>query len=275
MHETLIVDSVNTLAERISDGAKIALFKDNGVPMELGRALLRRKIKDLHIVTVPTGGILPDLLIGAGCVATVETAGISLGEFGLAPRFIAAVKAGDIVVLDATCPAIYAGLQAAEKGIPFMPLRGIIGSDILVHRPQFKIIENPFADSDPIVALPAIQPDVSLFHAPLADRHGNIFIARQAELRLMAHAAKSTYVTIEKIVDFNLLEDETYAPACLNALYVDGIAVAPRGAWPLNLPGHYEIDTPRIKAYAALAQTAAGFNDWLVEHVNHSANVAA
>jgi len=267
MTTPIILPSVAALAERIADGAKVALFKDCGVPMELGRALVRRRVRDLHIVTVPTGGLLPDLLIGAGCVATVESAGVTLGEFGLAPRFIEAVKQGRIRILDATCPALYAGLQAAEKGIPFMPLRGILGSDILKNRPDFKVIDNPFGENDPIVCLPAITPDVALFHAPLADTHGNVYIGRQAEMKLLAHAARATYVTVEHVIEQNLLEDPLRAPATINNFYISGIAAAPNGAWPLNLPGHYDYDTEALRAYAEAAQTQAGFDAWLERHV--------
>ena len=63
--------------------------------------------------------------------------------------------AGAMAVLmkDATCPALLAGLVAAQKGAPFMPIRGIIGSDLLRARPDWKVIENPFAPDDPIVAI--------------------------------------------------------------------------------------------------------------------------
>jgi glutaconate CoA-transferase, subunit A len=71
-------------------------------------------------------------------------------------------------VRDATCPALHAQFQAAEKGVPFMPLRGLIGSDVLAHRPDWKIFDNPFGNDDPIVLLPALKPDVVLFHAALA-----------------------------------------------------------------------------------------------------------
>src|SRR5216683_2567355 len=80
-----------------------------------------------------------------------------------------AVTAGSVRVMDATCPAIHAALQAAEKGVPFMPLRGLIGSDLINVRPDWRVINNPFAArGDPIVLLPAIRPDVALFHAPMA-----------------------------------------------------------------------------------------------------------
>lgn len=266
MNQQAITSDIETLARQIPNGAKIALFKECGVPMALGQALVRQQIRDLHIVTVPTGNMLPDILIGAGCVATIETAGVSLGEFGLAPRFVEAVKSGAIAIKDATCPAIYAGLQAAEKGIPFMPLRGLIGSDIVASRDDFRLINNPFAaadSNDPIVCLPAIQPDFALFHAPMADLHGNVYIERQAEMKIMAHAAKQTLVTVESIFDGNLLEDQRFAAGTLNALYVDGIAEVTGGAAPLNLPGHYDVDRDALRHYAQIAKSQAGFDGWL------------
>ena len=72
---------------------------------------------------MPVLGLGADLLIGAGCVAEVQSSGVSLGEAGLAPRFSEAVEKGEIVMRDATCPAVHTALQATEKGVPFMPLR--------------------------------------------------------------------------------------------------------------------------------------------------------
>src|SRR5262249_5632019 len=108
-------------------------------------------------------GLQADLLIGAGCVETIETSAVSLGEFGPAPRFTAAVTSGAIRVKDATCPALHAAFQAAEKGVPFVPLRGLIGSDLLAQRGDWKVIDNPFGNDDPIVLLPAINPTSRCF----------------------------------------------------------------------------------------------------------------
>ena len=263
MPATSHLSDLKQLAARVCDGAKIAVFKDCGVPMALGCALIRRGLRQLHLVTVPTGGMLPDMLIGAGCVATVETSGVSLGEYGLAPRFVDAVKRGSVQILDATCPAIYAALQAAEKGIPFMPLRGLIGSDILAERSDLRVIDNPFGDNDPIVALPAITPDIALFHAPFADRSGNVYVGRQHELKLLAHAARASLVTVERYVEFNLMDNEQLAVGTLSSLYVTAVALAPRGAAPSNLPGEYDFDRDALQAYARAAATREGFERWL------------
>ena len=178
----------------ITDGIMLAVPREvAGVPMEATRALIRRGVKRLHLVALPTSTLQADLLIGAGAIATLETSAVSLGEFGPAPRFTDAIaRTARIRMLDATCPALHAAFQAAEKGVPFMPLRGILGSDMLqvpagLARDRQSVRANP--EGDPIVLLPAIRPDVALIHAPMADRAGNVWIGRQRELATMAHAA--------------------------------------------------------------------------------------
>jgi glutaconate CoA-transferase, subunit A len=259
------VVTVDALARLIADGASVALPPDySGCAMSAVKALIRRGAKRIHLIGVPSGGVQADWLIGAGCVASVEAAAMTLGEYGVPPRFAAAIKAGKLTIRDATCPAIHAGLQAAEKGTPFLPLRGILGSDLLKHRPDWKVIDNPFSERrDPIVLIPAIKPDVALFHALVADRHGNVWIGVRRELMLMAHAARQTLVTVERIQNDDFLADETMAAGTIPALYITAIAEAPRGAYPVGLPGAYSPDEAAISAYARAAETEEGFRDWL------------
>ena len=274
-----IID-LDALAAAIPDGASIAIPPDySGVAMEAVKALIRRRARNLHLIGVPSGGYQADWLIGAGCVATMEAAAMTLGEQGTPPRFVAALKAGTIRMKDATCPVIHAGLQAAEKGIPFMPLRGIIGSDLLAHRQDWRVIDNPFAEGeaiDPIVLLPAIKPDFALFHARAADRDGNVFIGVRRELMLMAHAARRTFVTVERIEeDKDFLRDDAYAAGTIPSLYITSISVSPGGARPVGLVGDYGADTAELAAYAKAAQTEEGFKLWLAEHVMGAATALA
>jgi glutaconate CoA-transferase subunit A len=243
--------------------------------MAATRALIRRGVKRLHLVALPTSSLQADLLIGAGCIETLETSAVSLGEFGPAPSFTAAIIAGTIRMMDATCPALHAQFQAAEKGVLFMPLRGLIGSDVLAHRPDWKIVGNPFGNNDPIVLLPALKPDVALFHAAVADRAGNVFIGTQRELVTMAHAAQKTVVTVERIHDGDLLRDPVLAAGTLPGFYVEAVAVEPRGAWPLPLPDHYAIDGAHISEYARLAATPEGFAVYLQRYVHRREAVVA
>jgi len=265
---TQSVLSLDDLAAGVPDGALLALPPDNSLPPSaLVRALVRRGVRGLRLLGVPVSGMVTDLLIGAGCVASVQSSAVSLGEAGTAPRFTAALAAGSIEMIDATCPAIHTMLQAAEKGVPFMPLRGVLGSDLLAHRPDWRVIDNPFDHDDPILLLPALSPDVAAFHAVLADAHGNVWVGRRRELATLAHAAKRTLVTVERIVADSLLDDERMAPGTIAATYIEAIAVVEHGAWPIALLDEYEADSAHIAEYARLARSDAGFRAYLDSHV--------
>src|SRR6266540_2183580 len=206
----MIARSLDEALAVITDGCALAVPREaSGGAMAATRALIRRGVKRLHLIALPTSSLQADLLIGAGCVETIETSAVSLGEFGPAPRFTAAVTAGTIRVKDATCPALHAAFQAAEKGVPFMPLRGLIGSDVLAQRKDWKVIDNPFGNDDPILAAGA-----------------------------------------------------------LGGFYIEAIAVAPNGAWPLALADHYGPDAAHLAEYARMAASADGFVAYLDRHVH-------
>ena len=260
-----MVTTLRDMAKQIERGMRIALPVDYaGVSMAMTGPIIENGAGDLHLICVPTGGLQVDQLIGAGLVRTVETSAVSLGEAGGAPRFNDAVKKGSIRVMDATCPAIHAGLMAAQKGSPFLPMRGLIGTDVLRYRTDWRVIDNPFADDpDPIVLIPAIKPDIAIFHAPVADRFGNVWIGRRRELAAMAYASTNTLVTVERIVEESLLLSETMAAGTLPAIYVTAIAEALKGAWPYGLWGEYPTDIAEILRYARAARTTEGFQEYM------------
>jgi len=267
-NEVVFFKNSEAIAAEIPDGAFLGLPPDYSMPaMAVVHALIRRGAKNLKLLGVPVLGLSADLLIGAGCVAEVESSAVSLGEAGLAPRFTEAVEKNLLKVKDATCPAIHTGLQAAEKGVPFMPLRGVLGSDLLKFRNEWRVIDNPLQENDPILIVAAIQPDVALFHARWADEAGNVWIGRRKELATIAHAARRCFVTCEEIRAGDMLEDELLAPGVLSSVYVSGVAQAKRGAWPLSVAGVYGIDDAHLTLYAKAAKTREGFQRYLEEYV--------
>jgi glutaconate CoA-transferase subunit A len=264
---TAFLPGAEAIAARIPDGAQVALPPDYSLPaMAVVRALIRKKSRGLRLLGVPVLGMCADLLIGAGCVAEVETSAVSLGEAGLAPRFTEAAENGTLKVTDATCPAIHTGLQASEKGVPFMPLGGVIGSDLIGGRSDWKLAPSPFSGNE-ILFVKAIKPDFALFHARWVDEAGNAWIGRRRELATIAHASRETLVTFEEKKPGDMLEDELLAPGCLSSVYVTAAAPAAKGAWPLGAPGMYAIDDAHLAAYAKAAKTARGFQSYLDEFV--------
>jgi glutaconate CoA-transferase subunit A len=265
------------LSAMIPDGASLALPPDySGCALEVIRCLVRRGVRNLHLIGVPQLGFQADLLAGAGAVDSIEAAAVTLGEAGPAACFVRAVKNGELAIKDSTCPIIHAGLQAAEKGIPFMPIRGVLGSDLVEHRPDWRVIDNPYRRSreeteDPILLVPAIRPDVALFHAAKADRDGNVWIGVRRELMLMAHAARRTLVTVEEVVENSLLDDDERAAGTIPSLYISMIARVSKGAKPLGLRGCYGPDANHLFSYAEAAATEDGFRRYLEQHVLNAA----
>jgi len=275
-----IIVSLDELISHIHDGCKLAIPHDfngmySGAAMSATRAVIRRSVRNLHIVGIPAGGLQADMLIGAGCVSTMEAGSYIFGEFGVPPCFARAAMAGKIKVLDSSCPAIHAALQAGEKGIPFIPLRGILGSDVVDHRKDWKVVNNPFGEQDPILLVPATNPDVTLIHAPFADRSGNVWIGRRRELAVAAHASAVTLVTVEKLVDDDLMENDLTATGVLSNVYVTAVSHQPRGAWPLSFADEYPEDTAHLRQYVEAAQTDEGFQTYLDRYVYRQTEAVA
>ncbi|MEK9672543.1 MAG: CoA-transferase [Rhodospirillaceae bacterium] len=276
----LFQSDLSALARQIPPGASVAINKGEGpdVPMALAKEIVRQGIRGLKLITIPASalpvsGMMVDMLIGAGCVKSIETSGVSMSELGAAPRFTKAVKDGALQVLDATCPAVLAALHAGAKGQPFASLRGIVGSDLEKHRDDFKLIDNPFEPGDPVVVLKAINPDVAIFHARYADRDGNVWIGRHRDQLFMAHASKKVLVTVEEVVDRNFYDDEAMVTGMIPSFYIDAICEAPGGALPMGLDGNANIKA--VLAYMAAARTDEGFQAWLDENVLAGAKAAA
>ncbi|MCY4191990.1 MAG: hypothetical protein OXD42_11855 [Rhodospirillaceae bacterium] len=125
------------------------------------------------------------------------------------------------------------------------------------------------------MALPAIVPDIALFHVSMADRLGNVYVGRNRELLIMAHAARKTLVTYERLYDGNLLANDELAAATLSDMYVDGLAAAPQGARPYGVLGFYDDDVDQFAAYMTMARTEEGLRAYLDRFVNEAVPAVA
>ena len=265
--------NITEIAEEVKNNSLLGIPADySGVPMSVTIELIKNEKKNLKLYCLPLTTIQGDMLIGSNCVSEIETAAVTLGEFGQAPRFQDAVINKKIHVKDSTCPALHAQLQATERAVPFMPLRGIIGSDLTKYRKDWKIIENPIKTSNQndlkIIILPAIKLDIFIFHAPRADIKGNIQIGRRREIATLAHASRKVFVTVEEIVEYDFFDNEIEASASLSSMYIDGIAISKKGAWPCGLSTLYEQDALEMKKYASAAQSDETFQKYMKDFIS-------
>jgi glutaconate CoA-transferase subunit A len=161
---------------------------------------------------------------------------------------------------------MYSMVQAGSMGAPFAAVRGLQGSDLLKHRPDFRVIENPFQPDDPVVAAPPIRPDVAVFHAAMADRFGNaLTLGEKRDDGMLARAARRVVVTAEEVVDTELRPGPsgTFLPA----IDVDMVVRVPGGAHPAGCTGRYPFDGKHLREYMAAAQEDASFSAYLEQYV--------
>lgn len=234
-------------------------------PMASIRELIRSGVRDLHLVCSGSAAIGADLLIGAGCVRSIELSHMMLGEFGFAPHFRRSAEKGEVRVLEHTCPAMASALQAGAMGIPFIPVHGLLGTDLLTVREDFRLIDHPYRPNDRIAVVPAIRPDVCLLHGYQADRDGNVVVSRLQNARVLAQASRRCVVTVEEIVESGQLD--LRRGTWLSARYISAIAEVPYGAHPTGCSGYYEEDREHIGRYVKSAVQPKDFTEYLDNYI--------
>ena len=208
----------------IPDGASVALGRP--AALFLVEELIRQGRSGLRLVGVPTGGRAVELLIAAGCAESLECSGVDLGEDGQAPAFGRAVESGALRMIDSSCPAMLMALQAGASGVSFTPVPGLLGSDLLRARPDFRVIADPFRPDRPVVLVPALVPEFALLHGRWADADGNVVIGTEFDDRLVAQAARHVVYSVDELREEparTLAVGEQVVPAA----FVDALVVVP------------------------------------------------
>ena len=269
-----MIDKVMTAADAaalISDGDVIGVQggPTQCAPMALVRELIRTGRTDLHAVTL-SGGIAVDWLAAAGCLSACTFAAVTMEHFGLCKAFRRQVEAGAIAVEELSETALFARLGAAARGLPFLPVRGMISTDLLtVGNDAVRVIDDPFG-GPPVVACRALPLDVAILHAHRADRAGNVGIdpgPRYPTMTTMPRAARRVIVTVERIVptaELRMAPDRTILPG----FAVDAIVEVPYGAHPTSLFPVYDYDAGFMTAWAGAAAAEDTARAFLDAHVH-------
>lgn len=148
-------------------------------------------------------------------------------------------------------------------GVPFLAVRGLLHSDILTHRPDLLVRENPFNPGEQVVMAQGIRPNVAVFHALTADRWGNAITPGHRDDLMLARAARRVVVTAEEIAEEELTSRDAGDDTFLPAIDIDVVAYAPLGAHPCGFGTLYEHDDAHIRAYLEAAKSAATFQAYL------------
>ncbi|KPJ78856.1 MAG: ketoacid-CoA transferase [Deltaproteobacteria bacterium SG8_13] len=285
--EDKLLDLTAAVRRYVTDGCHLSIggFTINRNPMAAVYEIMRQRVRNLHLYAHSNGqGV--DELIGAGCVAALEIAYAGSGRF--APtciRFRKAVEAGTVAVEDYSNYQMTLRFLAGAMGLPFLPTRSALGSDIIKkwgfrasrrksdpRLPNHKlvVIDNPFegwGNAQRLVLVPAIQPDVTILHVQQADRQGTVRIEGLPFTDVeQAKSARHVIVTCEELVATDRLREEPERNQ-LPFFCVDAVVPVSMGAYPTACYRHYDYDPVYLNNYRQAALDDDRYPDYLDEFV--------
>jgi glutaconate CoA-transferase subunit A len=264
------VVTLDEAASFVQDGASVGIGGStmSRTPMALIWALIRARKKNLSCSRsiVSTDG---DLLFGSGVCDHMITSWFAQGIlWGLSKVMRHHVEKGSARYDEWSHMAVGMRFRAGAMGVPFMPIRSMLGSDVLKQRPEPKEIDCPFT-GERLLLVPALNPDVALIHVQRCDPYGNAQIDGLQFMDIdLAMAANRVILTTERIVSNDQIRrapDQTKIPF----FCVDAVVEVPYGSAPHECYGAYEPMMRHMEAYVAQVNgdPIGGMKDYLERYV--------
>ena len=259
-----------TLSEAIAsvpDGAIVALSGNtlHRAPCAAVHELIRQGKRKLELVKT-AGAYDVDVLVGSGVAESVSAGFIGFENvFGLAPQYRHAAEQGTIRVNEHACYTLITALRAAIQGVPFLPVAGMLTSDLMQAR-HFKTVLDPYSGQE-LAAIQAIRPDVAIVHVQEADEQGNGRIYGSVfEDDIMARAARRVILTCERLISS---EETARVPELtkIAGISVSHVVVAPQGAHPCSCGDLYSYDADYLTRYINACSSPKQFQAWLDSYV--------
>ncbi|MBN2240119.1 MAG: CoA transferase subunit A [Dehalococcoidales bacterium] len=132
-------------------------------------------------------------------------------------------------------------LHAGQLGIPFIPTRCLVGSDLMTYNEDLSTVEDPFT-GEKLGAVKAVVPDVGIIHVQRCDELGNA--QKWGSLGVDyegINASKKVIVTTEKIVDSSVIRSDPNR-TIIPGFRVNAVVEQPWGAYPMHMAGCYAGD---------------------------------
>ncbi|SDO16932.1 CoA transferase subunit A [Alkalicoccus daliensis] len=218
-------------------------------PMAAVREIARQEISKLKIVKT-AGALDIDLLCAMGLVDTVDAGFVSYESvYGLCMHYRKGVEEKRITGNEHACYTVLCALRGAIMNVPFMPVHGLLYSDLLVENDYFKVVDDPFGGQEPVTLVKTLKPDVAIIHVHQADEQGNAIInGAKYDDEIIWRAADHVIITAEKIIPSL---KGTYGKKTIDipGFMTDAVIEVPGGAKPCSYEGLYEVDHRMLKKF--------------------------
>jgi glutaconate CoA-transferase subunit A len=272
-----LIDKRATVAEAVArlvndeDYLAIGGFGSDRIPTAVAHEILRQGKQRLrlsgHTATHDFQILCAGNLMGRGqALAAVDIAYVvGLEARGLSPHARRVLESGTVVCTEWTNYALAVRYKAAAMGVPFLPVRSMLGTDTF-HRSAAKEIRCPFTDAR-LTALPALYPDVAAIHVHEADCYGNCRIRGTTVADLdLARAAKKLIITCERLIPNDEIRRDP-SQTVIPFFCVDAVCEVPFGSYPANMPYEYFSDEEHLRAWLEVETSPEAFRVFLDKHI--------
>ncbi|MCH7495785.1 MAG: CoA transferase subunit A [Candidatus Marinimicrobia bacterium] len=247
-----------------SSSVAMSTFMEQMIVYAAAHEIIRQRRKNLTLIG-PISDLLFDQLIGAGCVSEVKAAWVGNVMMGSAYQFRRAVEEGvpnRIKMTDYSNLTMALALHAAALGVPFLPTRSTLGSDILDGNPYLKEFESPVSE-DKLVAVEALVPDVAILPVQRCDEMGNAHV--WGSLGISIDAAKASKIVIliaEEIVSAEIINSDP-GRTLIQGFQVNAVVHEPWACHPSPVQGYYNRDDDYFAEYHSETKSRDGYEKWL------------
>lgn len=262
-------DAISSFVKH-GDAVVLGAALENAIPFAATYELIRQDYKDLNVVA-PISDLSTDMLIGAGCVSEVTGAWVGNVSGGLGHNYRRAAENHEpnaIQINDYSNFSIGMAFFAGAYGLPYVPLKSILGSDIINSNPAIKLAENPLSDEhEPVALVPALKPDVAFLVVQRADIYGNSHSWGSTGLTQEASIASEKIIVLaDEIVEPEVIASDP-SRVLIPGFGVNAICHIPAACHPAPLIGRWKRDNEFFHLYHQETREPDGFNRWLNEWV--------
>jgi glutaconate CoA-transferase, subunit A len=258
----------DAISDFVSDGASVALGlqMEQMIPFAAAHEIIRQKKRGLTLIG-PISDILFDQLIAAGCAEQVIAAWVGNVMMGSAYNFRRAAEQDGLKIFNMTNFTVALALQAGAMGVPFLPTRTALGSDVPKGNHFFYQIFSPFTPNEPLWAVRALNPDVTIVHVQRAESEGNAHCwGNYGVMPEGVRAAKRVIVVAEEIVEPEVIASDPNRTVLLGFM-VNAVVHCPYGAHPSPVQGYHNRDNAFFRQYHQQTKTKTDSDAWLDQWV--------
>jgi glutaconate CoA-transferase subunit A len=272
-----LVDKVTTVADAVCrfvhDGDYLACggFSTNRIPVASLHEIVRQRRQNLTFAGYTSTHSFQILAAGnraghGNLLAKVDLAyAVGLEARGLSPHSRRVLQSGEIETVEWSNYTLALRFSAAAMGVPFLPVRSLLGTDTFTHSAA-KVIACPFTGMK-LAAVPALYPDVAVLHVHEADRFGNgRFVGTSVADPDIVRASKRVILTCERLIPTDEFRREPHRTQ-IPFFCVDAVCEVPFGSFPGGMPGEYASDEVHLKAWLDAEKDEATFATFLHKHI--------